>query len=430
MSFDLRQLKKTDPQMAGLVISEIKRQESTLDFIASENLVSAAVLNALATPLTNKYSEGYQGKRYYPGNFIQDKIDVLVEERALKLYGLDKNKWHVNVQALSGSPANFAIYAGLMKPCSDDALMGLDLASGGHLTHGHKVSFSGKFWRTVQYSVNPENGLLDYEEIERLAIESRPKVIVSGFTAYPRFIDFERFAKIAKKAGAYHLVDMSHFAGLVAGGAYPSPFPFADVVMTTTHKTLRGPRAALIFVNRGSQMSKRYGIDIVSEIDKAVFPGLQGGPHNNVIAAIGVALKEAAMPQFRRYAGQVVLNAETLGRELVKLGFVLITGGTDSHLLLVDVRPFNLDGKEAEEKLETAGIIANRNSIPGDTKPLHPSGIRLGTPSVTTRGMKEKEMKEIAGLIYETLTDGVRFYVSKKVAALCKKFPNFGSNKI
>lgn len=423
MSFVLKQLKKTDPEIAKLAEAEIKRQQSTINLIASENYVSLAVLEILGSPLTNKYSEGYPGKRYYPGNENYDQIDLLVEARALELYGLEKEGWHVNVQPLSGSPANLAIYAALMKPCKDDILMGLNLSSGGHLTHGHPVSFSGKFWKTVQYSVDPSSGLLNYDEVERLAMETRPKIIVSGFTAYPRIIDFERFGKIAEKVGAYHVVDMSHFAGLVAGGVYPSPFPYADVVMTTTHKTLRGPRAALIFVNRKSKTAEHYGIDIASEIDKAVFPGLQGGPHNNVIAAIGVALKEASTSQFRNYARQIVKNACALAEALKKLGLVLVTGGTDSHLLLVDLRPLGLDGKAAEEKLKSVGITANRNTIPGDTKPLHPSGIRLGTPALTTRGMKEKEMKEIAGLVYEALTSSEPRAILKKVKALCRRFP-------
>lgn len=421
---NLKALEKGDPEVARLAKKEIERQLFTLSLIASENHTSDAVLEAAGSRLTDKYSEGYPGARYYEGNEWIDKIEILAQKRALKLYMLDPEEWHVNVQPISGSPANLAIYAALMEPCkSGNVLMGLSLSAGGHLTHGHKVSFSGKFWEAVQYGIDSATGLLDYDEIERLALKVKPKVIVSGFTAYPRVIDFKRFKEIADKENAYHVVDMSHYAGLIAGGAYPSPFPYADVIMTTTHKSLRGPRGAVIFANRKSNRAGKNGIDLPKAIDKAVFPGLQGGPYDHMTAAKAVCFKEAATRTFNRYAHQVIKNAKALASELVKLGCALVTGGTDNHLMLVDVRSFGCDGADAEKRLANAGMIVNRNTIPGDTKPLHPSGIRIGTPAVTTRGMKEKEMKHIASFVHDALTSNEASRTYKKVRSLCVKFP-------
>ncbi len=412
-----------DKKVEKLINLEKKRQKETINLIASENFVSGDVLEALGTVLTNKYSEGYPGKRYYPGNKYYDEIENLTKERALNLFGLNPEEWASNVQAYSGSPANFEIYSALLEP--GDKLMGMALTSGGHLTHGHKVSLTGKFWKAIQYVVK-DDGWIDYEAVEELALKEKPKIIVSGFTAYPRAIDFKRFGEIARKTGAYHLADISHIAGLIAAGLHPSPFPYADVVMTTTHKTLRGPRGAVILANRKSQIANRYGIDLSNAIDKAVFPGLQGGPHNNVTAAKAVAFYEALQPNFKKYQAQIIKNAKALAEELIKLGFHLVTGGTDNHLMLIDLKksgsPLNkLDGTGAEKKLEEVGIIANRNTVPGDTSAFKPSGLRLGTPAVTTRGLKEKDMKRIAKLLYAALTDSDVSSIRKAVTLTRRK---------
>lgn len=421
-----------DKIIENLIKLEKKRQKETVNLIASENFVSADILEVLGSELTNKYSEGYPGKRYYPGNRYYDEIEEIAKKRALKAFGLSEDDWAVNVQSYSGSPANFAIYSALME--RGDKLMGMALTSGGHLTHGHRASLTGKFWTSVQYITN-NDGFLNYDEIESLAKKEKPKVIVSGFSAYPRKIDFGRFGEIANNVGAYHLADISHIAGLIAAGLHPSPFSSrdgqipADVVMTTTQKTLRGPRGAVIFSKKRQVRSDmRHGMEGVSFnkssltiadlIDKAVFPGLQGGPHNNVIAAIAVTLFEALNPNFKKYQKQTMKNAHALALELKKLGFRLVTGGTDTHLILINLSKSNflnigslspdvqlpkMDGTLAERKLEAVGIIANRNTVPGDESPFNPSGLRLGTPAVTTRGMKEKDMKIIANLIYEAL---------------------------
>lgn len=401
-----------DKKIERLIKLETKRQSETLDLIASENFTSRDILEALGSPLSNKYSEGYPGKRYYPGNIYCDEIENLAIERGLKVFGLDKNEWHLNVQPHSGSPANLEIYTALMEP--GETLMGMQLASGGHLTHGHKVSLTGRFFKSVQYGIDPGNGLVNFGEVQKLAVEHKPKVIVSGFTAYPRVVDFKRFYEIAKSIGAYHVVDMSHVAGLIAGHAYPSPFPYADVVMTTTHKTMRGPRGAVIFARKDER-------NLAEKIDKAVFPGAQGGPHNNVTAGIAVMFYEALQPSFKKYASQIIKNASVLAESLKELGFTLVGGGTDSHLLLLDMRSHGLDGMAAQNRLEAAGIIANRNTVPGDPSPFKPSGIRLGTPSLTSRGMKERDMKIVAKLIESAIKESPN--TKQEVLKLCKKFP-------
>lgn len=390
-----------DKQIEKLIRAEIRRQKKVINLIASENYVSEDVLDALGSELTNKYAEGYPGARYYGGNEIMDKIENLAKERALKAFGLKATEWAVNVQPLSGSPANVAVYLALLPPpnCQSPTtnhqptkIMGMTLSHGGHLTHGHKVSISGKMWQQVPYGVDRKTEELNYEELKQIALREKPALIVAGFTAYPRIIDFAKFREVADSAGALFMVDMSHFAGLVAGGAYPSPFLSADIVTTTTHKTLRGPRAAMIFSRRDSR-------ELDKKIDKAVFPGMQGGPHLNQIAAAAVALKEAMAPSFRKYAAQVVKNAKALADELAKLGWRIVSGGTDSHLLLVDtwMNGKGIGGKEASDRLEKAGIIVNKNTIPFDERsPVDPSGIRLGSPAETTRGKKEKDFREIA----------------------------------
>jgi len=385
-----------DPQISKLIKAEQVRQKKVVNLIASENYVSKDVLSALGSELTNKYAEGYPGKRYYGGNSVIDKVEELAGERALKLFKLSTDEkngvsgWHVNTQPLSGSPANLAVYVGLLE--KGDKVMGMSLDHGGHLTHGHKVSLTGKMWTQIPYGVSKDTEVLDYEELMKIAVKEKPKMIIAGFTAYPRQIDWKKFREIADKCGAYLMIDMSHIAGLVAGGVYPSPFPYADIVTTTTHKTLRGPRGALIFVRKDVR-------ELNKKIDKAVFPGLQGGPHMNQTAAIAVALKEAMSPAFKTYAKQVVKNAKVLSNELSRLGWRIISGGTDSHLILIDVwmDGTGIGGTEASDKLEKAGIIVNKNAIPYDTrKPMDPSGIRLGTAGETTRGKKEKDMTALA----------------------------------
>ena len=379
-----------DKEVGKLIEQEKKRQKSVINLIASENYVSQDVLDALGSELTNKYAEGYSEHRYYGGNEISDKIENLCKARALKLFKLSPQNWAVNVQALSGSPANLAVYLGLVP--LGGIIMGMSLTDGGHLTHGHKVSATGKFWKAVQYGVNPKTERIDYEELKKLAKKEKPNIIVAGFTAYPRNVDFKKFRDIADVCGAIFMVDMSHTAGLVAGGVFPSPFQYADVVTTTTHKTLRGPRSALIF----SRIDKR---ELFKKIDKAVFPGLQGGPHLNQIAAVAVALKEAMSPTFKKYAKQIIKNAKVFSGKLERLGWRIVSGGTDTHLFLVDtwMDGKGISGKDASDKLEKADIIVNKNTIPGETRsPMDPSGLRLGTAAETTRGKKEKDMIIIA----------------------------------
>jgi glycine hydroxymethyltransferase len=386
-----------DKEIEKLIKRERERQEKVVNLIASENIVSEDILTALGSELTNKYAEGYPGRRYYGGNEITDEVELLCQKRALDLFKLSPKNWSVNVQALSGSPANLAVYSALVP--LDGKIMGMSLAHGGHLTHGQKVSFTGKVWKGILFGLDKETERINYEDLLTQAMIDKPNIIVAGFTAYPRKIDFKKFREIADLSGAILMVDMSHFAGLVAGGEYPSPFKYADVVTTTVHKTLRGPRAALIF-------SKREERGFPEKIDKAIFPGLQGGPHMNAIAGVAVALGEANTPAFKIYAKQVIKNAQTLATELKKRGWRIISGGTDSHLILVDVWKDGkgISGKEASERLEKVGIIVNKNAIPFDTRsPFDPSGIRLGTASETTRGKKEKDMVKLAGRIDECL---------------------------
>ncbi len=393
-----------DREIRQLINAEIKRQKKAINLIASENFVSTEVLRVLGSELVNKYAEGYPGARYYGGNKIIDEIEELCRKRALKLFKLKSSDWAVNVQPYSGSPANLAVYLGLVKP--GGKIMGMSLASGGHLTHGHKVSATGQFWQSISYDLDPKTECLNYEMIRALALKEKPAVIIAGFTAYSREIDWVKFREIADACGAYLMVDMSHIAGLVAGGAHLSPFFtrkgefLADVVTTTTHKTLRGPRAALIF-------SRRDERDLPKKIDKAVFPGLQGGPHQNQIAGVAVALLEAQDPKFKIYAKQVIKNAKVLAKEFKKRGWRVVSGGTDNHLILLDVfgsTKGRLSGKEASERLEQAGIIVNKNTIPFDTrKPADPSGIRLGAAAETTRGKKEKDFIKIAEKIDKIL---------------------------
>jgi glycine hydroxymethyltransferase len=416
-----KSLKASDAQLWKYMEGERVRQLDGLEMIPSENYVSLAVREASASILTNKYSEGYPGRRYYGGQEWIDKIEMLAQARALKLFGVTEREYRVNVQPYSGSPANIAVYFALAN--FGDTLMGMDLTHGGHLTHGHKVNFSGKAYNFVSYGVTRDHHLLDYDAIMQQAETERPRIIVSGATAYPREIDFVKFQEIAQKVGAIHMADISHIAGLIVAGVHPSPFPFVDVVTTTTHKTLRGPRGAMIFSRP----------EFSEMIDKAVFPGLQGGPHEHIIAAKATCFKEASTVAFRNYGGQIVRNARILGEELSRHGFTLVSGGTDNHLLLVDLTNNNVTGSRAETVLDMVGITVNKNTVPFETgSPFRPSGIRLGTPAITTRGMKEKEMIEIADVIHETLTLAVlkRDIVSRdvkpiraRISKLARKFP-------
>tara|TARA_Y100000031_G_scaffold152186_1_gene194827 strand:+ start:145 stop:1341 length:1197 start_codon:yes stop_codon:yes gene_type:complete len=390
-----------DKQVRELKKEEGERQDSVIDLIASHNRVSDDVLEALGSKFTNIYAEGYPGRRYYGGQDNTDPLELLTQERALKLFGISPRKWCVNVQPLSGSQANFAVCMALVP--IGGKIMGMSLAHGGHLTHGQSVSATGKLWKQVPYGVSKITEWLDYDDLEKIAKKHKPHLIIAGFTAYSRIIDFKRFRKIADACGALLMVDMSHFAGLVAGGAYSSPFLYADVVTTTTHKTLRGPRHALIFARKNRTVEGPISsVSIASAIDKAIFPGLQGGPHMNTIAAVAVALKEASTPAFKKYAEQVVKNAQILAWELKEKGWRIVSGGTDSHLLLVDtyMNGAGIGGKEASDRLEEAGIITSMSMLPFDTrKPTDPSGIRLGSAAETTRGKKERDFFDIAGKI-------------------------------
>jgi glycine hydroxymethyltransferase len=405
-------LAAADPEVATQIANEITRQHEGLEMIASENFVSRAVLEAAGTVFTNKYAEGYPGKRYYGGCEFADVVENLARDRAKRLFGAD----HVNVQPHSGSQANAAAYMTLLTP--GDCILGLDLAHGGHLTHGHKLNFSGKLYRVVGYQVRKDTETIDYDELEATALREKPKMIIGGGSAYPRLFDFERMRAIADKVGAYFLVDMAHFAGLVAGGAHPSPVPHAHVVTTTTHKTLRGPRSGMILCQQ----------EFAAGVDRSVFPGQQGGPLIHIVAAKAVAFKEALEPEFARYAAQVVTNAKVLAEALAAEGYRIISGGTDTHLMLVDVFEKGILGSEAENALGLAGITVNKNAIPYDQNPpMKPSGIRIGTPALTTRGMKEPEMKLISGWIAQALenrgNEGRLMQIRHEVAELTERFP-------
>ena len=402
----------SDPEIATQIKNEIVRQHEGLEMIASENFVSRAVLEAAGTVFTNKYAEGYPGKRYYGGCEYADVVENVARDRAKRLFGAE----HVNVQPHSGSQANAAAYMTLLTP--GDTILGLDLAHGGHLTHGHKLNFSGKLYRVVGYQVRKDTETIDYDELEATALREKPKMIIGGGSAYPRQFDFERMRAIADKVGAFFLVDMAHFAGLVAGGVHPSPVPHAHVVTTTTHKTLRGPRAGMILCRQ----------EFAAGVDRSVFPGHQGGPLMHIVAAKAVAFKEALEPEFTEYATQTVTNAKVLAEALAARGYRIISGGTDTHLMLVDVFEKGILGSEAENALGLAGITVNKNAIPYDQNPpLKPSGIRIGTPALTTRGMKEAEMKLIAGWINEALENrenaGKLAQIRGEVGELAEQFP-------
>jgi glycine hydroxymethyltransferase len=406
------ELKRTDAEIYDIIKDEERYQLESVRLIPSENYVSAAVLQATGSVLTNKYSEGYAGRRYYQGQRYIDAIETLAVERAKALFGAE----HANVQPYSGSPANLAIYFALL--AQGDGLMGLSLPHGGHLTHGWDVSITGKFWRPIRYTVDPISHRIDYDAVRELARKERPRIIVTGATAYPRQFDFKAFGEIAKEVGAYLLADISHIAGLVVAGAHPDPVPYADVVMTTTHKTLRGPRGAIILCRK----------EIADKIDKAVFPGLQGGPHNHTTAAIAVALKEAATPEFREYGHQIVRNARALAGEMLERGFDLVSGGTDNHLILADLTNKEVIGKKAAQALDRAGIICNYNTVPYDPrKPFSPSGIRLGTPAVTARGMAEGEMRWIGAWIDQVIAqvgdEAAIARIAGEVREFCRGFP-------
>jgi glycine hydroxymethyltransferase len=408
-------LSASDPEIAGQLANEVKRQHEGLEMIASENFVSRAVLEAAGSVFTNKYAEGYPGKRYYGGCEYADVVESLARDRAKQLFGAE----HVNVQPHSGSQANAAAFMALLTP--GDTILGLDLAHGGHLTHGHKLNFSGKLYRIAGYQVRKDTEVIDYDELEAQAVREQPKLIIGGGSAYPRQFDFPRMREIADKVGAYFLVDMAHFAGLVAGGAHPSPVPHAHVVTTTTHKTLRGPRSGLILCRQ----------QFAAGIDRSVFPGQQGGPLMHVVAAKAVAFREALQPAFAEYAAQVVKNAKVLAAELAEKGLRMISGGTDTHVLLVDVFQKGILGSEAEFALGEAGITVNKNAIPYDTNPpMKPSGIRIGTPALTTRGMGEDEMRRVATWIacaLEYRNDPAALSrIRADVAALAEEFPLYG----
>jgi glycine hydroxymethyltransferase len=406
------ELKRTDPEIFKLIKDEERYEIDSIRLIPSENYVSKAVLEATGSILTNKYSEGYSGRRYYEGQRNIDQIETIVVARAKALFKAD----HANVQPYSGSPANLAVYFALLKP--GDTIMGLSLPHGGHLTHGWPVSITGTFWRSAQYVVDRESQVIDFDAVRAMARKERPKIIVTGGTAYPRFWDFKTFGEIAREVGALHLADISHVAGLIVGGVHPDPVPYADVITTTTHKTLRGPRGAMIMCRA----------EHAEAIDKAVFPGLQGGPHNHTTAAIGVALKEASTPDFKAYAKKVVSNAKTLADELMAHGFNLVSGGTDNHLILVDLTNKKVIGKKGAKALDAAGIVCNYNTVPYDPrKPFSPSGIRLGTPAITSRGMGDAEMRQIAKWIDAAIAHVNDEAALKRIAAevteMCRKFP-------
>ena len=405
-------LAKQDPNVKAVIDQELMRQRDKLEMIASENIVSQAVMEAQGSVLTNKYAEGYPGKRYYGGCEHVDVVETLAIERAKRLFGAE----HANVQPHSGSQANFAVYFAMLKP--GDTIVGMNLSHGGHLTHGSPVNVSGTYFNVVPYGVNAETQQIDYDEFRKIVLESKPKLIIAGGSAYSRQIDFKKMADVAHEVGAIFMVDMAHFAGLVAAGLHPNPVEYADIVTTTTHKTLRGPRGGMILCKE----------EYAKAIDKSVFPGIQGGPLMHVIAAKAVAFGEALQPEFKEYAEQVIKNAKVLAAELMSKGLTIVSGGTDTHVMLVDVRNTGLTGKEAEHLLDEIGITANKNTIPFDpASPFVTSGVRLGTPALTTRGLKEDDMKEIADIIavvLQNLEDTAKHQdAAKRVVALCEKYP-------
>ena len=405
-------LEKCDPQIYELIKEEEARQSGSVRLIPSENYVSRAVMEASSSCLTNKYSEGYPGKRYYEGQQVTDQVETLARERAKRLFKAD----HANVQPYSGSVANMAAYVALIQP--GETIMGMSLAHGGHLTHGWKVSMTSKFFKSVSYTLDPATGRIDYDLVEKMAKEHRPKLIVCGATAYPRLIDFEAFGRIAKEVGAFLVADIAHIAGLVAAGVHPSPVPYADIVSTTTHKTLRGPRGGMLMCKAAH----------ATTVDRAVFPGLQGGPHMHTITAIAVALGEADTPQFTEYARQIVKNSKAMAEELVEYGFDLVSGGTDNHLILMDLRNKGIRGKKLAKALDRARVVTNYNTIPNDpAPPMDPSGLRIGTPAITTRGMKEGQARQIAGFIRKVAenvdNESVIEEVGREVEELCYQFP-------
>uniref|UniRef100_A0AC35TTK6 Serine hydroxymethyltransferase n=1 Tax=Rhabditophanes sp. KR3021 TaxID=114890 RepID=A0AC35TTK6_9BILA len=423
-------IKDVDPEAFEIMKNEKRRQRRGLELIASENFTTKSVYDALSSAMSNKYSEGYPGARYYGGNEFIDKMEILCQDRALKVFGCNPELWGVNVQSLSGSPANLAVYTGLIQP--NDRIMGLSLPDGGHLTHGFyspakKVSASSLFFQSLPYKVDPKTGLIDYDKLEENAMLFRPKIIIAGISCYSRHLDYARFRKIADKCGAYLMADMAHISGLVAAGLVPTPFEYADVVTTTTHKSLRGPRGALIFYRKGVRSTNAKGVatmyDIGPKIDSAVFPGLQGGPHNHTISAIAVALKQCLSNEFVEYSKQVIVNAKTLSDRLTELGYNIVTGGTDNHLLLVDLRAKKLEGARIESVLDLAHIACNKNTCPGDVSAFKPSGIRLGTPALTSRRFKSEDFVEVANFIDEAIQVYVKH--SADAGKTVKEFNDF-----
>jgi len=408
--YSTEEIKKVDLEVADAIEAEVNRQRNKIELIASENFVSNAVIEAMGTPLTNKYAEGYPGKRYYGGCENVDVVETLAIERAKELFGAE----HANVQPHSGAQANMAVFFAVLNP--GDTVLSMSLAHGGHLSHGSPVNMSGKYFNIVPYGVREDSSVVDYDEIRKIALECKPKLIVAGASAYPRILDFEKFAAIAKEVGAYLLVDIAHISGLVAAGLHPSPVPYADFVTTTTHKTLRGPRGGLILCKE----------EHAKAVDKAIFPGIQGGPLMHIIASKAVCLKEALSDDFKAYQKKIVSNAKALSEALIANGFNLVSGGTDNHLMLLDLRNMGITGKEAEHRLDEVGITCNKNAIPFDPeKPFVTSGVRIGTPAVTSRGMNEEDMKEIAELIALTLKDfeDSKEIIKQRVQTLCDKYP-------
>ena len=411
LSDNIRIVEQKDPAIARVLSLELRRQQNNLELIASENLVSPEVMATMGSVLTNKYAEGYPGHRYYGGCEYVDIAERICIERAKEIFSAR----FANVQAHSGSQANFCVYLALCRP--GDTVLGMDLSTGGHLTHGSKANFSGKFYNTLSYGLDSQTGRIDYDQVQRMAEEHKPRMIIAGASAYPRIIDFKKFAEIAHSVGAYLMVDMAHIAGLVAAGEHPNPLPYADVVTTTTHKTMRGPRGGIILTNNE---------EIAKKIDRAMFPGTQGGPLMHIIAAKAVALGEALTPEFKSYQAQIVKNARVLAETLTAGGVELVSGGTDNHLMLLDLRKLDMSGRELEDRLDRVHITVNKNSIPGDPRPVsETSGIRIGTPAVTTRGFKEEEMKIVGDLILKAIFDFdmSRGEILSKVDELCVKFP-------